>query len=1128
MQFVDNEHVFSPSDLVSHLACEHLTQLNRLVSIRELAAPSDDRSEVQLIRDLGDKHEQHYLEELRAQGLTIAEIDDACSSAELPQRHVDTVEAMRGGADVIFQATFFDGRWRGHADFLLRTSEAPSAEGVHRYEPYDTKLARTEKVSALVQLADYAHHLEAIQGSRPERVHIVLGDNRVSSFKMHDLAGFHRRARERVVDAVANQPSTYPDPVEHCSVCRWHERCTAQRVGDDHLVQIAGVGRTQIKALRSVGITTASQLASATQTAKPTRMQPETWDRIRRQAELQKRTGDTPAFELFDPDLHQTGGLRLLPEPSTGDLFFDIEGDPYRGHESAGLEYLWGVSDTVDQFRAWWAHHADAEQDAFEGCVDLFMRALEADPAMHIYHYAAYEVTVLKRLASRFGSRIEEVDHLLRNGVLIDLYAVARHAVRISAGRLSIKDLEAFYREKRVTDVQSGMESVVQYEAWLSSSPDVAERDQTVLDDIEAYNTDDCISTRQLRDWLEVRRADVEAQGTQLTRPSVGDKQLDADQIERNEYVAEIRRRLTADHDPADRESHASWLLGNLLEFHSRETKPEWWRHFAQIAMSPAELWEDSEAVADLVVVGEVGAIKQSVLTELRFDPEQPHKLKSGSKAMIDWMPDDAEKRRSINIHRVDVVAGSLIVKQGKRSTAPMPRHLISTTPVNTKSLEQAILEVGNSWLRGPNRSSFPAVHDLLVRSAPLTRSGRNLREVGETVSDAVVRVAADLDNSCLAVQGPPGTGKTYTGGRMIRSLVAQGLTVGVVSNSHRAVENLLEEFAERDTIRTLKVGGDEDNQPAGVDHESQSSKAAERFLDGDYDVVGGTAWFFSRPELRQQFDVLVVDEAGQFSLANTVASATAAKNLVLLGDPQQLDQPIQGTHPDGAAVSALSHIIGSEDRTVTDDQGIFLDDTWRMDAAVCEFVSDAFYDGRLKRAAEAPLRHIDGLVAGTWWAPVEHADNRARSTEEAERAAYIANQLVGLSFTDGDEPARPLRPDDLMFITPFNAQVGAIQSALRERGIEGAQVGTVDLFQGRQAPVVIYSLTSSSAELAPRGINFLLSANRFNVAISRAQVAAIVLGNPALLDTNCTKPEQLPLVGALLNYVDGAGVLPS
>ena len=314
------------------------------------------------------------------------------------------------------------------------------------------------------------------------------------------------------------------------------------------------------------------------------------------------------------------------------------------GIESAGLEYLWGVSDTADEFRAWWAHHADAEQDAFEGCVDFFMRALEADPAMHIYHYAAYEVTVLKRLASRFGSRIEEVDHLLRNGVLIDLYAVARHAVRISAGRLSIKDLEAFYREKRVTDVQSGMESVVQYEAWLNSSPDVADRDQR------------CSMTSRPTTPTTASRLASFVIGSKYAGPTskrrarsslvhlVGDKQLDAEQIERNEYARGDPQALTADHDPRDRESHASWLLGNLLEFHARETKPAWWRHFAQIAMSPAELWEDSEAVADLVVMGEVGTIKQSVLTELRFDPEQPHKLKSGSKAMIDWMPDDIGK----------------------------------------------------------------------------------------------------------------------------------------------------------------------------------------------------------------------------------------------------------------------------------------------------------------------------------------------------------------------------------------------------------------------------------------------------------------------------------------------------
>ena len=229
MQFVDNEHVFSPSDLVSHLACEHLTQLNRLVSIRELAAPSDDRSEVQLIRDLGDKHEQHYLEELHAQGLTIVEIADAASSAELPQRHVDTVEAMRGGADVIFQATFFDGRWRGHADFLLRTSEAPSAEGVHRYEPYDTKLARTEKVSALVQLADYAHHLEAIQGSRPDRVHVVLGDTAIGTAASHRSGcGTPRGIRAKPGEA-ARRHRDYEQTREH-------ERATSEH--DSHALRI--------------------------------------------------------------------------------------------------------------------------------------------------------------------------------------------------------------------------------------------------------------------------------------------------------------------------------------------------------------------------------------------------------------------------------------------------------------------------------------------------------------------------------------------------------------------------------------------------------------------------------------------------------------------------------------------------------------------------------------------------------------------------------------------------------------------------------------------------------------------------------------------------------------------------
>lgn len=1123
MQLLDDRFIFSPSDLVNHLACEHLTQLSRLVALGELVRAEDDRSEVQLIRELGDAHEHAYLDELRAEGLSIVEIDDATSET-LAQRHDETIAAMRARADVIFQATFFDGTWRGHADFLIKTEATSSSLGDWSYEPYDTKLARTEKVSALVQLADYAHHLEAAQGRTPERVHIVLGDGRVSSFPNHMLAGYHQRARQRVTAAVESAPQSYPDPVDHCKVCRWHERCDEQRRSDDHLVHVAGVGRPQIKSLRSVGIATATALARSADGQKPTGMQQATWQRIRRQAQLQLNAADdNPQFELVDPELHPTGGLRLLPEPTANDLFFDIEGDPYRGFESAGLEYLWGVSDTNDEFRSWWAHDSDQERATFEQCVDHFIDAFAADATMHIYHYASYEVSVLKRLASRFASRIDEVDHLLRNEVFVDLYSVARHSVRTSAESMSIKKLEAFYRNARDTDVQSGMESVVEYERWLESGMSPDSRDQSILDAIWAYNRDDCVSTRQLRDWLEERRAQAIAAGMSIPRPVLAAAAPDSANAAARSQRQAVRDALLAEYDDSDLVSHGRWLLGNLLDFHEREAKPQWWKQFELRAMSPAELWEDSEAVAGLVDQGIVGTVARSNLHELRFDPAQPHKLKPGT--MSDYTPDTDGKHRGVTIHEVDAPNGVLLVKQGNRNTDPMPAHLIPAGPVNTESLRDALFEVAQA-ASGTGLGGFPAIRDLLERRPPRLAAGQSLQGPGEDASASVVRCASLLDESCLAVQGPPGTGKTYTGAHMIIELVREGKKVGVVSNSHRAIENLLAEIVSHDggTTSILKVRGEAAALAPGIDHSNQPKDAAQQFLDGDYDVVGGTAWFFARPALRNEFDVLVVDEAGQFSLANTIAAATSARNLVLLGDPQQLDQPVQGTHPDGVAVSALSHFIRDE-ATISPERGIFLDGTWRMDPAVCSFVSETFYDGRLAAAADAPRRSIDGLRSGIYWQPVLHDLNKARAPEEAQQAVTIAESLMGRDFSDGST-SRPLRSSDMMVIAPFNAQVGEIRGAFENAGLGGAQIGTVDLFQGRQAPVVIYSMTSSSGELAPRGIDFLYNGNRFNVAISRAQVAAIAIGNPALLNTNANKPEQMPLVGALCNFVANSMLL--
>jgi len=1101
VQSINDAYIFSPSDLVNHLACRHLTQLERLAAQKHLVRPQDQRSEVALIQRLGDAHEQRYLAALRAEGLEVAEIRSA-TDVSLVELHDETVAAMRGGADVIFQATFFDGVWRGHADFLLKTDRFNDERGIWVYEPYDTKLARSAKVSALVQLADYACHLEAVQGVLPERVHIVLGDNSIASFDMHLLTGYHRHAREQLIRAVEEAPATYPEPVAHCAVCRWHDECDDRRRADDHLSRVAGVGAPQIKSLRTAGIGTAVELAGAATEAKPARMQAETWDRVRLQARIQHLAADQPMFELIDPRLHPNGGLRRLPEPNPADLFFDIEGDPHRGHKSRGLEYLWGVSSVDDEFTKWWAY---------------FVQSFERAPGMHIYHYAPYEVTVLKRLASRFVSRVEEGDHLLRNEVLVDLYAIVRHAVRISAERLSIKDLEAFYRDARDTEVTSGMESVVQYEAWLESAPERGGRDQSILDEIEKYNRDDCISTRQLRDWLEARRVEATVAGFEMPRFETVFDDRRGDEA----AGAGAAATLIVDGESTDPARQARWLLGHLVGYHERESKPQWWKHYDQASMAPAELWDDSEAVASLANEGVVGTVARSELYQLRFDPAQPHKLKTGKAAMIDYAKDANGRHRSITIDALDTAAGTILVRQGTSSTAPMPGHLISPQPMRTTSLEAAISEVADVWMQsgGPDRN--PAIQDLLMRNPPRRLRDEPVRQADEQASDAVVRVARLLDRSCLAVQGPPGTGKTYTGGRMIRQLVADGKRVGVVANSHRAIENLLEWIARpASSVRILKVGGDDNGLSDEIVFEPKAAKVVQDVVDGDYDVVGGTAWFFSRPEMRQQFDVLVIDEAGQFSLANTVAAATAAQNLVLLGDPQQLDQPVQGTHPEGIAVSALSHYIGTEAKTIDADRGIFLDDTWRMEPAVSHFVSQTFYDGRLHKSASAPHRSISGLDAGTYWAPVSHELNKARSVEEAAAAVAMATNLVGRSFADGNA-TRALAPSDIMFIAPFNAQVGAIRVELAKVGLDEAQVGTVDLFQGREAPIVIYSLTASTGALAPRDIEFLLSANRFNVALSRAQVAAIVLGNPELLNTPARRPEQLPLIGALCNYVN-------
>ncbi len=386
-------------------------------------------------------------------------------------------------------------------------------------------------------------------------------------------------------------------------------------------------------------------------------------------------------------------------------------------------------------------------------------------------------------------------------------------------------------------------------------------------------------------------------------------------------------------------------------------------------------------------------------------------------------------------------------------------------------------------------------------------------------------RMGSSLDNSLLPIQGPPGAGKTFTGARMICALVGQGKRVGVTAVSHKVIRKLLEDVvtaAREMSVRGVtcahrKEGADPNSQP--IREMGSNEEALQSLRNGGINVLGGTPWLWCREEFRDSVHVLFVDEAGQMSLANVLACAQAGTNLVLLGDPQQLEQPQKGSHPEGSDISALAHLLDGG-RTISETQGLFLAETWRLHPAICKFTSELFYEGRLFSRAGLERQNILAPAPfsrpGLWFVPVIHEGNQNYSEEEIERVSGIVALLTqaGSTWVDSSGNQKNLSVDDILIVAPYNDQVNRLTERLPR-----AKVGTVDKFQGQEAAVVIYSMTSSSPEDAPRGMEFLYNLNRFNVATSRARCACIVVGSPRLFAPECRTPHQMELANALCRY---------
>jgi len=1122
----DGKVIYSASDLAAAARCEYA--LLRAFDAKLGRGPKVSVEDELLARTatLGDEHERRQLDDLRAEfGGDVTIIGrPPYTDAGLRAAFDQTMRAVEARSPVIYQAAMFDGRFAGFADFLVLDGD--------RYRLRDTKLARSVKVEALLQLAAYADTLARHGVPVADEVDLVLGDGAVASYRVDELLPVYlprRAALQRLLDghlAGGTAVSWEDQQVRACFRC---PECDVRVREHDDLLLVAGMRVSQRARLIDAGVSTLHDLAG--HVGPVPELSARTVKTLTAQARLQvaDRVDGKPPYEVLDAQ-----PLMVLLDANKGDLFFDFEGDPLwtvDGREW-GLEYLWGVLTTSDEFTPYWAHDRASERQALVDFLAMVRKRRKRYPDMHVYHYAAYEKSTLLRLAGRYGVGEHDVDEMLRNGVLVDLYPLVRKSIQVGTESYSIKYLEPLYmgNELRSGEVTTAADSITQYARFCELRDEGRADDAAiVLKEIEDYNRYDCRSTRRLRDWLVARAIESGVPPRGPLPVTDGADAEPPDELERR--LLKFAGDAVEERTP---EQTAVAMVAAARGFHKREDKPFWWAHFDRVN-NPVDEWADNsdvfiadrtEIVADwhqpprarkpqrhVRLIGELANGDLDREMYALYDPPAPAGL-----------ADDPDRRAfgSVTVLECDNPEAPTEVLVCERQPKDgdvfeqLPFALTPGPPINTKPLQESIATTAAAVAAGLPALPPDAVTDVLLRRAPRTISGDPLPR-GDDVADDIKKALLDLDSSYLAVHGPPGTGKTFTTAKVIERLVnAHGWRVGVVAQSHAVVENLFADVI-RAGVDGALVAKKLNSECRGWTEITNPEFAG--FIAGhDGCVVGGTAWDFANDNKipRLALDLLVVEEAGQFSLANTIAVAPSARNLMLLGDPQQLPQVSQGTHPEPVNESALGWLV-EDHHILPTDRGYFLDLSYRMHPAVCGPVSRLSYDGQLhSREDVSAARRLEGVTPGVSVLSVDHDGNSTDSPEEADAIVAEIGRLLGTPWTD-EGGTRPSEQKDVLIVTPYNAQVVTLRRRLDAADLPDVEVGTVDKFQGRQAAVVFVSMTASSADDVPRGISFLLNRNRLNVAVSRAKYAAVIVRSTLLTEYLPSTPQGLIDLGAFL-----------
>ena len=1130
MKIKNNKFFVSPSDLNNFVACKY-TVLNEIKYHNKEIRKSPDRANDKLWKEMGVEHEKrHYkiLKEKYKKSITIK------SDLNEKDRFDETVRAIQKGYDLIYHAYLIDDNLRGEADFLIKC-DTKSDLGDYSYEVYDTKITRNLKPRHITQITAYSDMLGKIQKVLPEKMYLIDGSDEYHSFKTIEYIDLFNHSKKEFIKFLSNisKEKIYPEKCSYCNLCDWKDECDKTWENDNYINLVAGSNKSQIEKLKKNKIRTVEQLSKTKLTAMDLKINAESFKKIQLQAQLQEEKRNTGEDKIVILDSDFGKGFYKLPKPDDGDVFFDIEGYPRMDRPFEYLHGLYYKDKGKLKFKDLWAknYNKESEKNIFIELINFLEKRFIEYPNAHIYHYASYEKRAIRELATSYSSEFPKGDivndDLLRKEKYVDLFSIVSQSIRTSERDLSLKSIEKFYNFKRKADIVKADDSVIKYDNWIAT------KNEKYKQDIINYNEEDCISTYLLREFLvknKPENIDWFVKQEEITKEAEEPnkyRRKASNKLSREEVEVDLNNRLEKKKNKTNKKFVEN--LKNFIGFHWKSNKPEFWEVFDRAEKTHLELEDDTECIANSVLIDDKPKVTEDgFIYSYRFN-DQNYKQKEGKSAF------DAHQIKGLGtIHSIEEnfpdknIVKILVSKRRKNIEMPSLLTLGNTMPPQVHQHDQALNKFLEDYILN-NGENYKSIMDMLERKEPdikNIKSGSILIEENKDLITQSIEIVKNLNNSYLTIQGPPGTGKTYTSAKIIIELMKAGKKVGVTSNSHEAIKTLL--------IAIEQQAVDQNYEFSGMRKSKSSDKHEWKFIRNvttgkplnmdSYSLFAGTSWFFVDPRMNKTLDYLFIDEAGQVALGTTIANATSADNLVLIGDQMQLSQPMRAKHEGYARMSSLDFILEDDD-TISTDKGVFLNVTRRLNKKICNYISTSFYDSRLTSDPITETRSVNLKLdpikdEGLFYVPIDHNGCSQRSDEEADLVEKVFNKIVNKEYKSENITGK-ISAKDIMVVAPYNAQANNIRERLKKKFKDDVRVGTIDLFQGQEAKVVLISMTTSDVESLPRHKDFFFSRNRLNVAISRAECVAIIIFNENLLLASASNIKEMKLINSFCKLLE-------